>query len=79
MEISSTVAEFDFNVISASTHTGTMKRLSDIPKEMDKEFQSVGTRLTHIVICNAVFQDLGLTDNSRDDAAGLGWTIAVEV
>jgi len=55
-----------------------MKRLSDIPEEVDDEFQCIGTRLACIAIGQTSSKDLSVIRNSRDDTASRP-TIALEI
>jgi hypothetical protein len=58
MKITSTVLEFDFDFIATSFIRGTMKRLRDIPEEVDYVFQCIRTRHADVVIDKTGSKDL---------------------
>jgi len=78
VEISSTITKFNFNVISTLWSLRTMKRLSNIPKKMNQEFQCIGTMHTNIIIIQTLSKDLSIIQNGRDNTTSRSRTITIK-
>jgi hypothetical protein len=77
MEIPSQSIEFDKDLISPETFPRTMKRLSNIPKEMNEILQCVGTKSTCPPILETLCQDSSMICDCGNHTSGSMRTIPI--